>query len=174
MHQRIEDEHAEDHERRQEQELPRARSRARRLPRRRRGVGDRGEGVLARRSTTVVTRFSGVRPGRTGGGRLRGRPRGPARPAPATVLHRLAHDHELPVGESAHDVALVAERLDHHDRGRAARPGPSNARSSGGRRHDVGHAAARPWRPASAGSGMRVARQLERQARRRRRVTTVR
>ena len=43
----------------------------------------------------------------------------------------LTHDHELLVGEAAHDVALVAERLDHAHRRRDAVRASAKRRSSG-------------------------------------------
>ena len=61
-------------------------------------------------------------------------------PAGAGLVRVLAHDHELLVGEAAHDVALVPERLDHAHRRRDALA----------RRRSAGLRAARRSRPRRA------------------------
>ena len=116
VHQRPEHEDAEDHERRDQQQVGEARARGAGF-----GAGGRRDRCLASLGRRAAT--SGPRPGRrsrdrtraTRGGRRRGRwcsPRG------GGLVRVLAHDHELLVDEPADHVALVTERLDHgHQRG---------------------------------------------------------
>ena len=132
---------------------------------RRGGAGAGAGGERPRRRARPRGRLSCVRPGRRSRRRTRAARAGRSSrrtgspSAGRRVVRVLADDHELPVVEPAHDVALVAERLDDGDRRAAS---PPSARSAGAR-------GARRSRPSSSPRRSTAARERgrERDARRR-------